>query len=708
MLHSKLSICYRGILAGLEDEQGHIVVPCEYNHILNFDDDGYIRLIKGDVYCTVDIEGRPMISPERGLTRLGVFYHGSARALGPDGWGLVDPHGEALTDMDYQSIGLHRTGGYRAVDRDGRKGMLSETGVFTLNRRQQSRTPEQDEALSRPYARVGRFVDDIAPAETHDGRWVFVDRNLNRVNSYSYYQLDKACRQGVYDVMTRWTRKTTIEGIPCEESHFLYGIAGTDGRLLSGRWYSHPVSFDRSTDLAVVDAEVRNPDGSEARRTPEGGRQTLYGIINRRGEFVHPMEFTTICPNDPDRHDCWYAENDRAAFLLYANGRRTILRKTAADDSHRHIENYWPSDIISEQDYADPGRPYITAWADARTYDHDALGRDIREYIASNISNFTAYHCDSDLPAPYAENDSFVRPGRRVALSRKLHRPLCRTRYTVLALPLPEAEASAGPEYILPANACLQRAFSCSRANVTLELLIELPTGIAEAIERTDPDYNFKNNDSLCCSMEYYNLLTRSEKEFDRQLAEPVHSHSLNPAWREAMRPPLEAHGPSPKILDLEYTYARRFADSDALWAAPRFKPTQHRVILIVGRADKSGADTVVEFAASPEKQWEHALRADSKPKVLTIFTPTTLTEADLGRAYALAVTSAAELNLTDIVLTAYCPDGIDRRIATTAALRAIAHNIRAFGHNITICCRNQQEAYPWRRAMYYEYRYNK
>ena len=31
-------------LYGLEDSEGHRVVPCEYDKILDYDDDGYIRL----------------------------------------------------------------------------------------------------------------------------------------------------------------------------------------------------------------------------------------------------------------------------------------------------------------------------------------------------------------------------------------------------------------------------------------------------------------------------------------------------------------------------------------------------------------------------------------------------------------------------------------------------------------------------------------
>lgn len=39
---------------GLSNHAGNIVVPCTYDKILDYDDDGYIRLIKGGVYGTIN------------------------------------------------------------------------------------------------------------------------------------------------------------------------------------------------------------------------------------------------------------------------------------------------------------------------------------------------------------------------------------------------------------------------------------------------------------------------------------------------------------------------------------------------------------------------------------------------------------------------------------------------------------------------------
>ncbi len=54
-------------LYGLQDANGREVVPCEYDKILDYDDDGYIRLLKGEVYSTVSIEGERLSPCLRGL-----------------------------------------------------------------------------------------------------------------------------------------------------------------------------------------------------------------------------------------------------------------------------------------------------------------------------------------------------------------------------------------------------------------------------------------------------------------------------------------------------------------------------------------------------------------------------------------------------------------------------------------------------------------
>ena len=73
--------------AGLKDEDGKLIVACQYDQILDYDDDGYIRVLKGNIYGTLDLECQEVIPHSIGLTHLGVFYQGTARAEKNGQWG---------------------------------------------------------------------------------------------------------------------------------------------------------------------------------------------------------------------------------------------------------------------------------------------------------------------------------------------------------------------------------------------------------------------------------------------------------------------------------------------------------------------------------------------------------------------------------------------------------------------------------------------
>lgn len=117
--------------AGLKDADGHVVLPAVYDKILDYDDDGYIRVLKGDVYGTVDLEGKEVIPHSIGLTHLGVFHQHTARAMKDGRWGLVDEKGNAVGAFDYALMGAHRKWGYTVTTLDGQQGIVNEKGMFT-------------------------------------------------------------------------------------------------------------------------------------------------------------------------------------------------------------------------------------------------------------------------------------------------------------------------------------------------------------------------------------------------------------------------------------------------------------------------------------------------------------------------------------------------------------------------------------------------
>ena len=115
---------------GLQDKDGKEILPCEYDKILDYDDDGYIRFIKDGVYGTIDLKGEIRIPLSAQLTHLGVFYEEIARAKRGDLWGLVDVDGEEVTGFDFKQINAHYNDGYIAIKCSGEKGFLTETGIF--------------------------------------------------------------------------------------------------------------------------------------------------------------------------------------------------------------------------------------------------------------------------------------------------------------------------------------------------------------------------------------------------------------------------------------------------------------------------------------------------------------------------------------------------------------------------------------------------
>lgn len=116
-------------LVGLKDKDGNEILPCIYNHIPDFDDDGYIRFIKDGVTGTIDLKGNVVIPLSKKLLHLGVFHNGTARARIGKLWGLVDEKGNHVTEFCYNNMEPHQNNGYM-VTKGGAKGFVYENGKY--------------------------------------------------------------------------------------------------------------------------------------------------------------------------------------------------------------------------------------------------------------------------------------------------------------------------------------------------------------------------------------------------------------------------------------------------------------------------------------------------------------------------------------------------------------------------------------------------
>ena len=124
---------------GLKDQNGNEVLPCVYDKILDYDEDGYIRFIKDDVYGTLNFEGKVCIPLSLGIMHLGVFHQGTARARKGDSWGLINPKGENIGSFDYLRIDayIYHLQAYKAWDAQGTEGLLYPNGAFKSNKKKE-------------------------------------------------------------------------------------------------------------------------------------------------------------------------------------------------------------------------------------------------------------------------------------------------------------------------------------------------------------------------------------------------------------------------------------------------------------------------------------------------------------------------------------------------------------------------------------------
>ncbi len=311
MKRSGYEIIEEGGRFGLADSNGKTVVPCVYDKILDYDDDGYIRLLKGEVYSTVTIDGQEAIPLSKGLTHLGVFYGGTARARKGECWGLVDEEGEAVTDFCYTQISAHRKNGYFAIDENGIRGWLLEDGTFSPFEKQSGGGGKRSK-----FQDVRVFHNGIAPAYTWDEQWVFVDEELNRVNDIKYKWLDPVLRKGIYSIVRQ-------EGL----KHY-YGAAFYDGRPLVDIWFDAPIHFENG--VAVCCKKRLDANGKEISIPYKGQPLCDYGVLQSNGEWLFPMVYTSLHWNDYEEKDCWFAEDDQACYLLFPDGSRKIYDKIRA------------------------------------------------------------------------------------------------------------------------------------------------------------------------------------------------------------------------------------------------------------------------------------------------------------------------------------------------------------------------------------------
>ena len=524
-------------LYGLEDSEGHRVVPCEYDKILDYDDDGYIRLLKDDVYSTISIKGKKAIPLSKGLTHLGVFWGGTARARKGDGWGLVDVKGNAVTQFTFTQISAHRNNGYFAIDEDGIKGWLLEDGHFSAFANQTSA------GKKKPFREVRVFHEDVAPAQTWEGAWVFVDREMNRVNDISYEGMDPVLRKGIYST---WKTIGTKR---------FYSAAFYDGTPIVDDWFDYPLHFEDGT--TVCQKKELDENGKEIIIPNSGQPLYRYGILQSDGSWLFPMEYTDIHWNDYEEKDCWFAEDSKACYLLYPDGSRKIYDKTRASRTwaglsripKKEMENDIPEEFLLKS-YV----PEIVLEKHLTVFNIEKFTRALRKYICDEYNNnpLQVFYRDTDAEFDIDEcykEGQVIRAGAFMEATEKLLRPMHKVRFTIVATRLFSIEKFLRLQYnhklpnpfpfkenIIHRNSYFVVMDVFRFAGKTQILLVKIPHGAYVLAKKYG--FNFEELDEES-DIQGVSLSDYARIDFEEKMTSPVHGHSIDDEWTEAMYQPV-------------------------------------------------------------------------------------------------------------------------------------------------------------------------
>lgn len=436
--------------AGLKDAHGHVILSAEYDKILDYDDDGYIRVLKGNVYGTVDFEGHEVIPHSLGLTHLGVFHLHTARAMKAGRWGLVDEKGCSVGTFNYALMGAHRKWGYTVTTLDGQQGVVDEKGNFTPSTTK-------------------------APAHTATNKPLYPDK------------------------------------------------------------YDYPPSFYKG--FAVCH------------------RHGKYGILKHDGTYLFPMVYAAINWNDFKKEDRWFAEDDRACYLLYPDGSRKIYLKSQAERAPLGIGKIPDKEIdknITEEQLewvlAEP-KDILTLHPKIPIAEKFFDG--LREWTGRTFDPLNFYYRDTDAPIDVDKiykKGKIIRCGTEMEVTQKLLRPVHKLRFMVASPRLfrtddyptrnrKELEDSPFEDYVIGRNLYFIVMDVFHYADMVQVLLLQLPHD-AVAFARQQ-HIKIKPQSLKAVGPDDEPLVQFARHNLQIKASKPVHGFSLSAKWVKKMWQPI-------------------------------------------------------------------------------------------------------------------------------------------------------------------------
>lgn len=573
---------------GLLDDNGNLVVPRIYDKILDYDDDGYIRVLKGEVYGTVDLKGKPVIPHSLGITHLGVFHKGTARARKDGLWGLVDVHGNCLTGYVYKDMGAHRSFGYRVITKDNDYGIIDEKGNFK----------KSVGTKHSPFQSIRVFHDGVAPAYTYQMKWIFIDKDYKRVNDYEYWSMDSVLRNGIY----------TVAYAPNQ-----YSAARYDGTPITTETFDYPLHFENG--LSRCCKKHLDSEGKEI--TLEDGQPMYdYGIIKDNGEYLFPMEYHFLDWNNPKVKDCWYAEDDYASYILFPNGEKLIFYKCP---SHKY-QPYIPKELFNhhiteEQFEAIKNTPKVAFTHTVKQFDRFLFFYKLKDWIDA-WHDFDFYYRDTDAPVDVEKMyrvGKIVRCGSDMELTHKLLRPVHKIRFIIASHHIASAEDlkehdDAGKEYvpfeeyIAGRNTYFLVLDNYRYCSTTQILLLQLPYTALLIAKVFKIRLSLTTLKKAC--FDYKDIIKTARTDLQTKMTEPVHGHSLSAVWTEKMHQPIGFDSNARKVsLRPEHIvakvrdeeYVNFFINYDGFPERDEFlKVNQGKIQIVIGHVRYLKTDAIV------------------------------------------------------------------------------------------------------------------
>lgn len=574
MNKSDFIIVYEGKYTGLENEAGDIVLPCEYDKILDYDDDGYIRFIKDGIYGTIDLEGNICIPLTEKLSHLGVFHQGTARACINETWGLVDVHGVHVTDFIYKSIDAHRMYGYNAVTLKGKRGILGEDGSFNVS-------SKQSKAKSQ-YSYIATYRNHVAPAVARNGKWVFIDENRKRINDIEYWSMDHVLRQGVYYVA---------------KGPHAHGIANFEGIPLIDEWYDHPCKFDKG--FAVCDIKRHDENGQEI-ILPNGQTAYYYGLLDLDGKYVFQPIYSSLHWNNHKTKDCWFAEDEDWAYLLFPDGTHKTYAKS--EISYSELPPCIPESAfdhdIKEGSSVLNYRPQLVTTQYYSLFEESYYLQRLSSWLGGWLYPLEFYYRDTDADIDVKKlykPGHFIRTDCCMEVTQKLLRPVHKIRFLIAARHFFDR---------VPANTNFLILDVQQGGGITQIVLLHFPHGAMLLAKH----FKIKSSKFKAEDIDGIDLKKAAIYDLQQKMSKCVHGHSLDSAWCDAMYQPVGCNAQLQlnKLIMDRYPYSdlhenpeinalRMLQDCDEDWKEEFFTKMQpYTIKVFTGDITKRIADIMI------------------------------------------------------------------------------------------------------------------